>query len=254
MKRIISFVLVCIIMLSVACVTVCAAKGESLILENLSFLRAGGGGGGGGGGGNGGRPHNSSGTSEPKTLGERIIQYLVGLFIFFSSTIVFYLRLTKWSRRSKKLMKEMMKRDTAWKYENISITVTKSYYAIQNAWTNMDMTPAAKYMSDELFEEFQSKLNWMSYKNERNILEDIRLLKVLPVAVHDSDDDSRDYLWVYIKGSMVDYTVNTEYSYENSGSHTASSFVEFWQFTRKDGNWVLNRILQKNEMDQIPFN
>jgi hypothetical protein len=29
--------------------------------------------------------------------------------------------------------------------------------------------------------------------------------------------------------------------------------MEYWQFTRKENTWVLNKILQKDEADQIPF-
>ena len=147
----------------------------------------------------------------------------------------------------------MMQSDNAWKYKDVFITVKESFIAIQTAWSNMDMTPASKYMSDELFDSFQTKLNWMSYRNEKNVLENIQLLKALPVAVHDDCDNSRDYIWFYIKGRMVDYIIDTEKQLKISGNTSAASFVEYWQFIRKDNNWVLNKILQKNESDQIPF-
>ena len=83
--------------------------------------------------------------------------------VLFSSSILFYIRLTKRSRKAKKLMKQMTESDSGWKFKNISATVKDSFYAIQSAWTDMDMTPAAKYMSDELFNSFQIKLNWMRY-------------------------------------------------------------------------------------------
>ncbi len=108
-------------------------------------------------------------------------------------------------------------------------------------------------MSDELLNSFQTKLNWMEYKNQKNILEKIQLVKALPVAVHDDFDNSRDYTWFYIKGRMVDYTIDTNTQLIVEGSTTSSSFVEYWQFIRKDNNWVLNKILQKNEEKQIPF-
>lgn len=252
MKRLIGFILVCIIVFSVLGITVCAGSDGGIIGYSTSLLRAGGGGSGGGGGGGGGSSHHSS--SRPRTAGETVLGYILLPFAVFSSSIVFYLQITRWSRRSKKLMKQMVKRDVAWKYKNISDSVSESFYAIQNAWTDMDMTLASEYMSDDLFEEFQSKLGWMEYRNEKNVLEDIKLLKALPVAVYDDTDNSRDYVWVYIKGRMVDYTVNTQTQQKISGKSSPASFVEFWQFTRRDDKWVLNKILQKNEMSMIPFN
>ena len=84
-------------------------------------------------------------------------------------------------------------------------------------------------------------------------MENIQLLKSLPVAVHDDHDNSRDYIWFYIKGRMIDYTINTDTQLIIEGSSSPSSFVEYWKFVRKDGRWVLNKILQKDEVDQIPF-
>ena len=128
-----------------------------------------------------------------------------------------------------------------------------AYMAIQEAWANMDMTPAKRYMSDELFDNFQTQLNWTKYKNQKHIMENIQLLNALPVAVHDDRDNSRDYVWFYIKGKMVDYTIDTNTQLIVEGKTMPSSFVEYWQFIRKDGRWVLNKILQKDESDQIPF-
>ena len=147
----------------------------------------------------------------------------------------------------------MMQSDNAWKYKDISTTVNDSFIAIQTAWSNMDMTPASRYMSDELYDSFQTKLNWMSYRNEKNILENIQLILALPVAVHDDSDNSRDYIWFYIKGKMIDYIINTNTQLKVSGNTSSTSFVEYWQFIRKEDKWVLNKILQKNESDQIPF-
>ena len=133
------------------------------------------------------------------------------------------------------------------------MTVKDSFIAIQTAWSNMDMSPASQYMSKELYGSFQTQLNWMSYRNQKNILENIQLIQALPVAVHDDCDNSRDYIWFYIKGNMVDYIIDTNTQLKVSGNTSATSFVEYWQFTREENNWVLNKILQKNEADQIPF-
>ena len=150
-------------------------------------------------------------------------------------------------------MKKIKKSDRAWKYKNVSKNVEESFFAIQNAWTNMDLSTASKYMSDELLDSFNTKLSWMEYKKQRNVLKKIKLLRALPVAVYDDSDDTRDYIWFYIKGKMVDYTIDTDTHMVLEGSKLALSFVEYWRFIRKDGRWVLDKILQKNEEAQIPF-
>ncbi len=257
MKRIISLAIVFLILFSFLSVTVCACINDNPMNTSTIVLRAGGGGGGGGSGGGGsggsGSSHNP-GASGPASLLESILHSILAPLVFFSSSILFYIKLSKRSRRAKKLMKQMMQTDNTWKFKDISSTVKDSFFAIQTAWSNLDMTPASQYMSEDLFDSFQIKLKWMVYRKEKNILKDIRLIKALPVAVYDDPDNSRDYVWFYIKGKMVDYTINTETQIKISGNTSAATFIEYWQFTRKDNTWVLNKILQKNEADQVPFN
>lgn len=254
MKKILSLILIGLLLFSCFGLTVCAMEYSTAALP----LRAGGGGSGGGGSsggssGSGGHGYHSGGGYYGSPLGF-IIHALSIPIILFSSSIVFYFTVTKRSRKSKKLMKQMMKSDRAWKYRNISSSVRESYMAIQAAWAKGDMTDAAEYMSDELFNSFQVKLKWMSYRKERNVLKNIQLLKALPVAVYDDEDNSRDFIWFYIKGKMTDYTVNTETQQKISGSTSAASFVEYWKYVRNGDRWVLAQILQKDEADQIPFN
>lgn len=256
MKRLVYFILIGILIFSFLSITVFAENDNSYNNYSSVTLRAGGGGSGGGSGGGGGSSGGSthhSGTGRQPTLFESIIEIIMLPFILFSSTIVFYVKTTKRSRKSKKLMKKIMQSDNAWKFKDISSRVSESYFAIQTAWSNMDMTPAAQYMSDELYSSFQTKLNWMIYKNERNVLENIQLIQSLPVAVHDDIDNSRDFIWFYIKGRMIDYIIDTDTQLKISGGSSPASFIEYWQFIRKDNNWVLNKILQKDESDQIPF-
>ena len=177
MKKVVCFILINILLLSCLCI---AAFADNVDIDNdtsVILLRAGGGDGGSSGGGSssgsssskGGYSHYSDTSGQP-TLFESVIQFIIMPFVLFSSSILFYIKLAKRSLQSKKLMKQMMQKDSAWKFNNISSTVKDSFYAIQTAWSNMDMTSASEYMSDELFDRFQTKLNWMEYRNQKNIL------------------------------------------------------------------------------------
>lgn len=257
-KKTLTLIIIILMLVSCISITAYAENIDDSYSVSVITLRAGGGGSGGSGGGGGGGSSGSgsshhSGTGRQPTLFESIIQFIMMPFVLFSSSIVFYVKLTKRSRKAKKLMKQMMQSDNAWKYKDISSTVKDSFIAIQVAWANMDMTSASQYISDELYDSFQTKLNWMSYRNEKNILENIQLIQALPVAVHDDSDNSRDYIWFYIKGKMIDYIIDTNTQLKVSGNTSSTSFVEYWQFIRKEDKWVLNKILQKNESDQIPF-
>ena len=176
------------------------------------------------------------------------------LLIGSATTIVYRLRLSKYARNTKRLMRLLQKKDSAWKYKHIQKQVRSTYFSIQKAWTNLDMKPTQALMSDELYESFQTKLSWLKYKSQKNVLKHVRLLEAIPVAVYDDRDDSLDFVWFYIKGRMIDYTIDTETNAKIDGSTFPERFAEYWQFVRtNDDRWVLNRILQEDEADEIVF-
>lgn len=243
---------------------VAAARGITAPADTpaLSVLRAGGGssgggssGGGGGssgGGGTHGTHRHPSGTASGNPIAA-LIPIILFLTVSSGSVILYRLKLSTYARNTKRLMAMLQKKDNAWKYKHIQKQVKDTYFVVQNAWTNLDMQPAKPYMSEELYESFNTKISWLIYKKQHNVLRRIRLREAIPVSVHDDENDAQDFVWFHIKGSMIDYTINTETNARIDGSTSASSFVEFWQFVRRDGRWVLNRILQKDEAQSIVF-
>ena len=222
-------------------------------------LRAGGGGGGsstGSSSSGSSSGHHTSGTRSYGTGGviSNILSAILMVILLCIGTIVLYCKVLRSSFNSKRYMRMLDDKDITWNYKNIERQVIDSYYAIQEAWAEGDMKNAKGYMTKELYENFQSKLEWMEVKKRKNVLEKIRLVNVKPVSVHDDSDDKKDLIWFYIKGKMVDYMINTETLERVGGSMKATSFVEFWKFTRtKDNRWVLSKILQQEEANKITF-
>ena len=251
--------------------TMCLTPVVSAQVESpgeASFLRAGGGGGGSGGGGGGsGGSGSSSGSSGSSGYGggyygfrERhsvlgdILAYVVFGVMLSGSAVIFRFKLSKSARNSRKLMRMLDNTDSAWKYKNILPQVKETFFAVQRAWASLDMEGAKDYISEEIYDNFQTKLNWMKYRKQQNILENIRLIEIVPVSVYDNQDDSLDHVWFFIKGRMIDYIIDTESGEKISGNDLPEKFVEYWKFTRKEnGKWVLDKILQEDEKDKIVF-
>ena len=111
-KKIISLIIVVLILVLSVGITAYAENIDTSYSTSITPLRAGGGGGGSGGGGGGGSgssggTHHYSGTEHPPTLFESILEFILLPFVLFSSSIIFYIKLTKRSRKAKKLMKQM---------------------------------------------------------------------------------------------------------------------------------------------------
>ena len=225
-------------------------------VQSTLGMRAGGGssGGSGGGGSSGGSSgHHSTGRGSSDPI-STVIGFVLFLLAGSAAAIVFRFRLSRYARNTKRLLRLLQKKDSAWKYKHMQSRVKEAFYAIQRAWTASDMQPARQYLSATLFDSFQTKLSWMKIRGQRNVLERIRLVEAIPVALHDDEDDRQDFVWFYIKGRMVDYTLDLETDEVLDGSTMTSSFAEYWQFTRTAENrWVLDQILQEDEGDSIRF-
>ena len=220
------------------------------------ILRAGGGSSGGSGGSgsssHGHRTHgNSSHANNPISY---IINLITFLIIAFIGSIILYIKVLRSAINSKRYLKLLSKKDISWKYKNIEKQAITTFYSVQDSWTNMNMEPSKEYMSKKLYDSFVIKLNFMEANNKKNILKMINLIDIKPVSIYDDEDDKKDFVWFYIKGFMIDYTINIETKEKIDGTEFPTIFIEFWEFTRKGKDkWILSKIRQKDEADTIVF-
>ncbi len=252
--------LICVItlLILISPVVVMAEQYSSENEHVIYILRAGGGSGGGSGGSGGSGSSSHGHGSNSGSYDNNPISYILNLIIFlvitFIGSIIFYIKVLRSAINSKRYLKLLSKKDISWKYKNIEKQAITTFYSVQDSWTNMNMEPSKEYMSKKLYDSFVIKLNFMEVNNKRNVLKMINLIDIKPVSIYDDEDDEKDFVWFYIKGFMVDYTINTETKEKIDGTEFPTSFIEFWEFTRKGKDkWVLSKIKQKDEADTIVF-
>lgn len=265
MKRLVSIFVIFVLFAAGVNFTASASRGGrefNTTGGQIQLLRAGGGDSGGGGGGSGGGSSGGgisdggSSANSRSTMRNSVfsdVLFLACIVSFSCGTaIIFRYRLFKYERKTRKIINSLQKKDRAWDYQELRRRAEDTYFVIQKAWTNFDLPSARDHMSKELYDSFNTKLAWMEYRKERNVLKNIKLLKAVPVSVCSNDDSA--HVWFYIKGRIVDYKIDTQTNERISGSTMAESFVEYWQFIRSEkGGWVLNKILQKDEANKIAF-
>ena len=250
MRKILLFILLLVFVLPIS---VMAIQDRMVNNYAINTLRAGGGSSG-GSGGSGGSSH-GYGHHGSRSSHNNPVLYIVTLIIFSSiGSIILYFKVLRSAINSKRYLKLLCKKDVSWKYKNIEKQALSTFYSVQESWTNMNMETSKEYMSKKLYNSFVSKLEFMEVNHKQNVLKRIRLVDIKPVSIYDDEDDTKDYVWFYIKGFMTDYTINTETKKIMEGTIFPTYFVEFWEFTRlgKD-KWVLTKIKQIDEMDTIVF-
>lgn len=187
------------------------------------FARAGGGGGKGGGG---------------------------AALIFLPYLIIYSIILTflvfKRSRQCKALLKKLAKSQMSWDMEFLQQRIEEVFFKVQEAWQSRDQVIAQDYMSERLFNKHKAQTDQMLKEHKKNILEKIELKESRIVEVADYKNDSRDRIWVYIRGSMIDYIIDDESGKVRSGDpKNPECFTELWKFVRGSKGWVLDQIDQE---------
>lgn len=173
--------------------------------------------------------------------------------ILFGGTAVFTYRRVKAKRITKKNMKFFAENGNNWDYKEIQPRVKEAYFKIQECWRRNDVDYAADYLSKNMYTSFQSKLEWMDIRNECAVQKNVRLLSASPVFAEDRDGEENDRLWYLIHGKMIGYYIDKHTRRVLRGSLMSESFYEYWVFVYEDGRWVLDEILQKNEVDITQF-
>lgn len=222
-----------------------------MMFTSVAFARAGGGGGGGSSSGGGG----SSTSQAANPIASAVVMLSMNLLIlsiYKTNNIICSVRVIKNHKEKKGILKALEEQDSKWALEKINKDVGEAFYIIQDAWTNMDQDIAIDYSTENLYKLHKSKLEWMMIRGERNILKKPKLLSIKVIGI----DKSTNTIWVYIKGSMVDY-IKKDGEVTQGNKLISMPFTEYWKFDYKGERWLLDEIKQSGdlvELDEISKN
>lgn len=218
------------------------------------YARAGGGSSGGGSsGGSSGRSsrNHSSPTYSRRGSAIRRMESVIGTGVLFATMVginVYQKRhkAIKMHREAKGQLKQLDDSDFFWDEKRIKKKVENCYYIVQEAWSNQDIDELKKYLSSDLLEAWQTKLNWYEFQGKKNVLKNIKLLKHDVVSLYDDENNDKDFFWVYIEGKMDDRMIDNENQIleQNNGV-----FVEYWKFIRMGDEIYLDKVLQAGEFE-----
>lgn len=182
--------------------------------STIVFARAGGGTSGGHSSGHtSSSNHNSSnnGSSSSDDLG--VVGKIIMAMIFgipAAVFVIFKIRLNNKSVKCISDINELSKSDYNWNYENIKKNIEEAFYKVQIAWMERDQGIAKEYMSDKLYSKHKLETENMKLRREKNILENLTLLGVIPRSVQNNEGIDMDCIWFEIRAKAKDYTINED--------------------------------------------
>ncbi|MBN1499285.1 MAG: Tim44 domain-containing protein, partial [Spirochaetes bacterium] len=120
-------------------------------------------------------------------------------------------------------------------------SVRKSFMLIQDAWMKQDLKDVRKFLSDGVYQRFNTQFKMMQILKQKNILSSIKIHDVFLDRV--DTDGMYDIIHVGIMASMNDQFSSQLDSRLNAGGY--NEFVEYWSFLRKRG-------VEKKDMFDVP--
>lgn len=155
-------------------------------------------------------------------------------------------------RESRRLLDKLRVQDKLWDPDRIKARVEQAYFQVQRAWMERNQDIAREFMSDRLYAKHKLQTDSMIREGRKNILEQINLVQARVIQVADYTDDARDSIWVYIRGSMIDYIINDRTKIVISGNKKKpEEFAELWKFIRGSNGWLLDEIDQKVHITDV---
>lgn len=207
-----------------------------LTIVDFCFARAGGGGGTGGSGGG---------------IFTTILAFILAP-IFFIYSVIVTIKLTHRNNKVQDLTAELAKGDKIWNYRNMMATVEQTFFKVQQAWMQRNQDLAKEVMSERIYQKHKLQTDEMIVNGTKNILEKMNLEEVMIISISDYHDNSEDTFSAYLRGSMIDYTINDKTTAVLSGDNSQpETFKEIWTFVRDRNKWVLDEIDQNVTISDI---
>lgn len=113
--------------------------------------------------------------------------------------------------------------------ESFKNNVKSAFLDIQDAWQNQDLSRVRKFLSDGVYQRFNTQFKMMKLLQQTNTIEDIEIKNVYIDKVE--SDGLYDIIHTAIHASVNDHFVSRLDSSLNSGGK--EEFVEYWSFLKK---------------------
>ena len=229
-----------------------------IMLTSISLARPGGGGSSGGGsssggsssGGHGSSSYNRSNTNPTASAVTSLAMTGVMISISRTNTIICRFKVMKKEKECNSVIKEISLYNSNYSLNKIYKDVSDTFYIQAKAWANMDQDISIDYSTSKLYNNHRTKLQWMSVRNERNILKKEKLISMRVIGIDSNKNENIESIWIAIKGSMIDY-IEKNGEITEGNKYIAKPYVEYWKFDSIDGRWLLDEIKQEGDLFEL---
>lgn len=227
-----------------------------LTITSMALGRAGGGGSYGGSGGGGGGGGGGSGyifyllirlAIEKPVIGIPLLVVVIILVVKFgrkakggyeTHTInrAGKLRKQQEQQEMQAALEQIKKRDPGFTTGKFVQNVNRAFIAVQEAWSDQDLSPVRQFISDGIDERFSLQIAMQKAEGYRNRMENITVRNTRIVGVY--TDRHFDTIHVEITAQAEDSDVEIDTG-KRIRKNSSAPFTEYWSFLRKPGAQTL---------------
>ncbi len=126
---------------------------------------------------------------------------------------------------------EFLRRNHAFNEQQFYAKVYTAFMEIQNAWMHQDLSKVRKWISDGVWQRFNTQFITMQALGQKNIMDDIQIKKIVISDVQ--QDGEYDIIDVGIHFTMMDNFITEKHPHLSTEGYLEN--VEYWTFLRKSG-------------------
>jgi len=126
---------------------------------------------------------------------------------------------------------EFLTNNPEFKKDEFISKVSTAFLQIQQAWQDKNLSTVRKYISDGVYQRFNTQFKMMDILKQTDVMKDIKIDQIYIDEVE--ADGLYDILHVAVYASLNDEFKSELYPELNSGGF--ESFVEYWSFIKKRG-------------------
>ena len=126
---------------------------------------------------------------------------------------------------------EFMQRNPSFNEAGFHAKVITAFMDIQSAWMKQDLSGVRKWISDGVWQRFNTQFITMQALGQKNLMDEIRVKKTIIADVQ--QDGAYDIIDVGIHFTMIDNFVTEGYPQLSTEGYLEN--VEYWTFIRKSG-------------------
>lgn len=138
---------------------------------------------------------------------------------------------SNYTNKQDKIASEFLTKNPAFNKDEFKQKVRTAFAAIQEAWMQQNLAKVRKWISDGIYQQFNTQFIMMQALEQVNEISNINIQKVYIDEVE--SDGIYDIMHVGIQYSMYDAFTSKKYTKLNDGGPLQA--LEFWSFIKKSG-------------------